>query len=237
MINVLICDDDIYTAKVLKKVIEEHPQVNEIYLAHDGQQAVDIVKKEDINLAFMDIDMPKLDGLEAAKIMMGFKEKLKVVFVTAFQDYAFDSYEIRAYDYILKPIDFTRVKENVENIIEESNGDKFDESLKENDILMIKDKQKYYMINMAEINYIEKDNKEVLIHTFEKTFKTRSGLNDIEKRLTRNFFRTHKSYIVNLKNVQEIEPYGDTSYVIYFKNTDESKNALITKDKIHLLKG
>ncbi|QNO13486.1 response regulator transcription factor [Alkalicella caledoniensis] len=237
MINVLICDDDIYTAKVLKKVIEEHPQVNEIFLAYDGQQAVDIVKKEDINLAFMDIDMPKLDGLEAAKIMMGLKENLKVVFVTAFQDYAFDSYEIRAYDYILKPIDFTRVKENVENIIEESNGDKFEESLKENDILMIKDKQKYYMINMAEINYIEKDNKEVLIHTFEKTHKTRSGLNDIEKRLTGNFFRTHKSYIVNLKNIQEIEPYGDTSYIIYFKNTDESKNALITKDKIHLLKG
>ena len=236
MINVLICDDDFYTGKVLKKVIEEHPQVKKIFMASDGEQAVDIVKKEDVNIAFMDIDMPKLDGLEAAKIMMGFKDNLKIVFVTAFQDYAFDSYEIRAYDYILKPIDFARVKENVERIIEESHGDKFEESLKENNILMIKEKQSYYIINMEEINYIEKDNKEVLIHTIEKSYKTRSGLSDIEKRLTGNFFRTHKSYIVNLRNIEKIEPYGDTSYIIYFKNTHESKNALITKDKIHLLK-
>lgn len=237
MISVLICDDDVYTGKVLKKVIEENPQVDKIFMASDGEQAVDIIKKEDVNVAFMDIDMPKLDGLEAAKILMGLKDNLKIVFITAFQDYAFDSYEIRAYDFILKPIDFNRVKENVERIIEESSGDKFEESLKNNDILMIKDKQSYYFINMGEINYIEKDNKEVLIHTLDKSYRTRSGLSDLEERLTGNFFRTHKSYIVNLKNIDKIEPYGDTSYIIYFKNTDDNKNALITKDKIHLLRG
>ncbi|MBM7616404.1 LytR/AlgR family response regulator transcription factor [Alkaliphilus hydrothermalis] len=237
MINILICDDDFYTGKVMKKVIEEHPQVKEIYLAKDGEEAVDIVKKYNIDLAFMDIDMPIMDGLEAAKLIKGLNENLKIVFVTAYQNYACESYEIRAYDYILKPIDFLRVKENLERIIEEHHGDKFEESLKENLILMIKDKQNYFLINMEEINYIEKDNKELIIHTHTKKFTTRASLGEIEKKLTSFFLRTHKSYIVNLKNIEKIEPYGDSSYVIFFKNTDETKNALITKDKIHLLKG
>ncbi|TCT15397.1 LytTR family two component transcriptional regulator [Natranaerovirga pectinivora] len=237
MINVLICDDDQYTVKVLKKVIEENPQVKEIHMAKDGEEALSIVKKNDIDVAFLDIDMPIMDGLEAAKLMMSFNSDIKIIFVTAFQDYAFNSYEMRAYDYILKPIDFSRVSENVERIIQESHSDKFEASLKDNDILMIKEKQDYIFVNMAEINYIEKDNKDLLVHTYDKSYTTRSNLGEIESKLPKNFFRTHKSYIVNLKNVSKIEPYGDSSYIIYFKETDESKNALITKDKIHLLKG
>jgi len=237
MINVLICDDDIYTGKVMKKVIEEHPQVKNIYIAKDGEEAVEVVRKYDVDLAFMDVDMPNMDGLEAAKIMIGINENIKIIFITAFQNYAYDSYEIRAYDYILKPIDFTRVKENLERIIEESHSDKFEESLKENKILMIKDKQNYFLINMEEINYIEKENKELIIHTYNKKYITRSSLTDIEKKLAPNFFRTHKSYIVNLKNIEKIEPYGDSSYIVFFKDTDETKNALITRDKMHLLRG
>lgn len=236
MINVLICDDDLYTSKVLKKVIEENDEVKEIYLAENGEEAVDAVKNNDIDLAFMDIDMPKLDGLEAAKMMISLDSDLKVVFITAFPEYACDSYDLRALDYILKPIDFHRVNENIERLIQQSHGEKFHDSLKENNILMIKDKQEYYFIKMEDINYIEKQDKQLIIHTKDKEYSTRMGLNEIEEKLNQNFFRAHKSYIVNLKNIEKIEPYGDSSYIIYFENTDKVKNALITKNNIHILR-
>ncbi|TAH59818.1 MAG: LytTR family transcriptional regulator, partial [Gottschalkiaceae bacterium] len=104
-----------------------------------------------------------------------------------------------------------------------------------NNLLIIKEKQDYHMINMPEINYIEKEHNLLVINTIDKKYYTNLTLSEIEKKLTSNFLRTHKSYIVNLKNIQRIEPYGDSSFIIYFKNTDELSNALITKEKMKLL--
>lgn len=235
MLNILICDDDIYTIRVLKKVIEETKGVKEIFLASNGEEAVEIVKNNDIDIAFMDIDMPIMDGLEAAKVMVSIEEDLKIVFITAYRDYAFDSYEVKALDYILKPIDFSRVKKNIERIMQEASASRQEKSLIPNSLLIIKEKQDYHMINMPEINYIEKEHNLLVINTIDKKYYTNLTLSEMEKRLTSNFLRTHKSYIVNLKNIQRIEPYGDSSFIIYFKNTDELSNALITKEKMKLL--
>lgn len=235
MFNVLICDDDIYTVRVLKKVIEENEEINEIFLAFNGEEAVEIVKNNNINLAFMDVDMPLMDGLEASKIMLSIDEDLKIVFITAYRDYACDSYEVKALDYILKPIDFSRVKSNMERIIALTTEAKQENTLISNDLLIIKEKQGYNLINMSEINYIEKEHNQLVVNVMDKKYYTNVTLSEMEKKLTSNFLRTHKSYIVNLKNIQRIEPYGDTSFIIYFKNTDELSNALITKEKMKLL--
>lgn len=235
MLNILICDDDNYTVRVLEKVIEETEGVKEIFLASNGEEAVEIVKNNDIDIVFMDIDMPIMDGLEAAKVMVSIEEDLKIVFITAYRDYACDSYEVKALDYILKPIDFSRVKKNIERIMKEASASRQEKTLIPNNLLIIKEKQDYHMINMPEINYIEKEHNLLVINTIDKKYYTNLTLSEMEKRLTSNFLRTHKSYIVNLKNIQRIEPYGDSSFIIYFKNTDELSNALITKEKMKLL--
>lgn len=235
MVNILICDDDIYTVRVLEKIIRVNDNINEIFVASNGEEAIEIVKNNDIDLAFMDVDMPIMDGLESSKIMLSIDGNLKIVFITAYRDYACDSYEIKAFDFILKPIDFGRVKDNIEKIIEITTDSKQENSLISNNLLIIKEKQDYHMINMTEINYIEKDHNLLVVNTLDRKYYTNLNLSEMEKRLTSNFLRTHKSYIVNLKNIQRIEPYGDTSFIIYFKNTDELSNALITKEKMKLL--
>lgn len=235
MVNILICDDDIYTVRVLEKIIRGNDNINEIFVASNGEEAIEIVKNNDIDLAFMDVDMPIMDGLESSKIMLSIDGNLKIVFITAYRDYACDSYEIKAFDFILKPIDFGRVKDNIEKIIEITTDSKQENSLISNNLLIIKEKQDYHMINMTEINYIEKDHNLLVVNTLDRKYYTNLNLSEMEKRLASNFLRTHKSYIVNLKNIQRIEPYGDTSFIIYFKNTDELSNALITKEKMKLL--
>ncbi|WP_425447397.1 LytR/AlgR family response regulator transcription factor [Dethiothermospora halolimnae] len=236
MISILICDDDIYTLRVLKKVIEENDSVKDIFMANNGEEALEIIKTYEVHLAFLDIDMPKMDGLEAAKIMKTINKDIEIVFITAFRHYALDSYEIRAFDYILKPIDFSRVKEDLQKILDKINEKGMTASLKDNDIIVIKNNEDYQIINMNEINYFEKDKKQLIIHTPNNRYITNMGLKEIEEKLSSAFLRTHKSYIVNLKNIHRISPYGTSSFIIFFKNTDENDNALITKNKIKFLK-
>lgn len=235
MLNILICDDDAYTARVLEKVVKENKDVGEVFIASNGLQALEIVKSQDIDVALMDIDMPIMDGLEAAKSMVSIKSSLKIIFITAHRDYAYDSYEVKAYDYILKPIDFSKVRDDIRKIAEEAKPAGEQKPIIPGDLLIIRDRQDYHIINMSEINYIEKEHNTLVVHTTDERFYTNTTLSEIEKKLTDDFLRTHRSYLVNLKNVQRIEPYGDSSYIIYFKDTDEFSNALITREKMRLL--
>lgn len=233
MIKVLVGDDDPYTLKVLGKLIGENRHVDEVFLASDGEMAYEIAKKEDIDLAFLDIDMPKLDGLECAKLISCSKEKVKIVFVTAYPDFALESYEVKALDYILKPIDFNRVFENIARALGEA--EKNNLMLKDKNLLMIKEKSDFHFIDLSDIQYIEKEEKDLVIHTALKSYRTRMQMKEIEENLSDDFIRSHKSYVVNIKNIKAFQAYTESSYLVLFKNMSESQNALITKDRLNQL--
>jgi len=236
MLKVLICDDDQYTLKVLEKVVSDIECVAEIFTATNGQEAVNIGIEKHIDLAILDIDMPVLDGIEAAKQLTQMYPKLKLIFATAYTDYAYESYTVNAVDYILKPIDFTILKSHIEKIFEELDSVVFESLVVDSGLFVVKHGSDYVFLNMDDINFIEKDKKQLLIHCKQGVYETNMRLLDVESKLKKNFYRTHKSYIVNLKNVDHMEPYGDTSYVVYFKEGDEMSTALITKNKLKIFK-
>lgn len=230
--NILICDDDIYTSKVLEKLILERPYVKNVVVGNSGPELLGLLKNQKYDVAFLDIDMPEMDGLILGKTLKNIQEDLEIVYVTAYKNYAFEAFSVKPYDYILKPIDYDEIYKILDHLHETK---KKTAVLPEN-MLLVKEKQNYIMIDLENLYFIEKDQKNLLFHCKDQTYTTRGQFQDIEEKLKDSFLRSHKSYIINLKKVHSIEAYGDTSYTVYFRDFESEKNALITKDKIHLLK-
>jgi two-component system LytT family response regulator len=230
--NILICDDDPYTTKALEKLISELTYVNELIVANSGQALLGQMKNTKFDVAFLDIDMPEMDGLLLGKTLKSIQEDMEIVYVTAYKNYAFEAFSVKPYDYILKPIDYDEIYKILENLYERSQK----KSNLPKNMLMVKEKQNYFMIDLQHLYFIEKDQKNLVFHCKDQTHTTRGQFQDIEEKLNGDFLRSHKSYIVNLKKIYSIEPFGDTSYTVYFKDFKPEKNALITKDKIHLLR-
>ncbi|MDR5658803.1 response regulator [Serpentinicella sp. ANB-PHB4] len=92
--NILICDDHKLTREMLKKVASQNPFASKIFTAKDGVQAVEVAKQERLNIAFLDIDMPNLNGIDAAKLISKVSSVTRFVFVTAHMEYAIDSFSV-----------------------------------------------------------------------------------------------------------------------------------------------
>ncbi len=228
MLNILVCDDDNYTVRLLKKIISQNEFVSNVYEATDGESAIEVAASHSIEIAFLDIDMPNVNGLDAAKAIKAINKDTEIVFVTAYRDYAIDSYDVKALDYILKPVDFSRVSQNIDAIIKKQQ--KKPNTIKPQTSIMIRDKNEYHMIELSQILFFEKQKNKLIIKLRGKEYEANLTLTEVLDLLDSNFVRSHKSYIINLNNVNRMELYGDTSYIVYFNDTDPSISALMTKE-------
>ncbi|WP_165916394.1 LytR/AlgR family response regulator transcription factor [Marinisporobacter balticus] len=229
--NILICDDDQYTRKMLGKIISQNPFIDKVFTAEDGVQAVDIIKKESVDIALMDIGMPNLDGIDAAKIMSKLSSKTRFVFITAYMEHAIESFSVHPYDYLLKPIDISKFKDTLNNLITISM-----DNLKENGIdkIIIKDKIKISVIPLEDILYFEKVSRDVSVYTNKEIYTLDKTLAELENKLNSNFFRVHQSFIINIEKIKTIKNMGNRSYQIEFIGS--KKVALMSRYKFEELK-
>ncbi len=227
--NVLICDDDNYVRKMLEKVVSENANVNKVFMAGDGLDAVRVAGSNHIDVALLDIDMPNLDGLESAKIIKKAASNIEFIFITGYMEYAIDSFCVHPYDYILKPIDIDRLNEVLDEIGENRKTQKEKES-KEVKKFSVKKGQEMVLIPLDEILFFERANREVWLNTRDEAFKVNKSLMDIENDLPGNIFlRTHKSFIVNKNKIKKINVVGNKSFQIQFFYSD--KDAVLSRHK------
>ncbi|MCG8483201.1 MAG: LytTR family DNA-binding domain-containing protein [Clostridia bacterium] len=228
--NVLICDDDKYVRKMLEKILSQNKYVNKIYMASDGLDAVKVIGNNPVDLALLDIDMPNLDGLEAAKIMKKTAPNMEFVFITGYMEYAIDSFCVHPYDYILKPIDVERLEEVIKELYDKVN----------NNVHVEKKQMKKYrvqkgshiaLIPLEDILYFEKSNREVLLNTRDEAYHISKTLLEVENDLPDNdmFVRTHKSFIVNMDKIKKINVVGNRSFQITFLHSN--KEAVLSRHK------
>ncbi len=231
-LKTLIVDDDEGMQLVLKKFIEKVDGYEVSGIAANGEAALKMVETVKPHVVFLDIEMPILGGVGCAKKIMDINPKIKIIFATAFQEYMPDAFELYAYDYIIKPFNFGRIQKTLNRIKElltqpneiVSNNNKYTRSL---DKIIIKNKDGVSFVNMDEIILIQRENRSTVVYTNDERYVTSEGLSEIEARLNKElFFRSHKSYIINLSMIHKIYPYGRWTYIVKFKNTD--KDALIT---------
>lgn len=208
MINIGICDDELhYRSKIkdiLKEILSSFPIDYRIYEFSSGEELLNIYPKN-LDILIMDIQMKIINGMDTARKIRAFDEKLEIIFMTSFVEFMQEGYEVKAYRYILKPINERKISKNILPCINEI-------MKKRNNYLTINVKNYVDRIKIDSIIYIETDRPNILIYTHDNMYTTKMGISKIEKILSEyGFFRCHNSYIVNLKLVESMN--GNTVLV------------------------
>ena len=205
-IKCIAIDDEPLALKQISAYIEKTPFLECVALCNSAFDAMDFLANNDVDLMFVDINMPDLNGMDFVKSLV---EKPQVIFTTAYSEYALEGFQVDALDYILKPISydiFLKAATKAKNW--------FDLNQKQpeiiqttSDYLFVKSEYKLIRILLSDIKYIESANEYIQIHlTNEEPVTTLIRLKAMEEQLPKNkFMRVHRSFIVNLDQVKVIE--------------------------------
>ncbi|MBM7570714.1 LytR/AlgR family response regulator transcription factor [Aquibacillus albus] len=228
-LSVIVAEDHPYSLEIISDFTKQFPGIKVIEHAKDGEELVykTIIHKPDI--AIVDINMPKKDGLTAIKECLQHSPNLKVIFVTAYSEYATDAFDINAIDYVVKPVTIDRLFRALEN----AKVSIYSQHSSHSKRLYVRQGANHHYIPKEELLFLEKVQHKVLIHTTNKTFETQETLESYMEKLDADFYRSHRSYIINLSMLNYIEPSGNT-YLAYFDNYDS--HAFIAKTQLNNIK-
>lgn len=224
MLKVAICDDENNERQSISHMIDRALNLsNKEYKLFEFSSAEELMSSKCyFDMYFLDIKMDKLTGIEAAKKIRLTNEKAVIIFITGLKDYVFDAFDVKAFHYILKPVNEEKLKEILYSALME-----FD---KKDKFIIAKTIRQLTKILLKDIIYIEAENRKVKVHTTYDIIEYYYKLSDIERELYGdNFFRCHKSYIVNLKYVHSYDNTFITLknfekiYISKYKLSDFSK--------------
>ena len=201
-INCLIVDDEPLSQDVLKDFVDACPELKLSGICGNALEAGNTIKQEEIDLLFLDINMPLLSGISFIK---GLANPPLVVFVTAYPEFALEGFEVDAVDYLLKPVSFERFRKAVNRVIDRLESRQNVLNNEQNHILLRADK-KNYLVNFDEIIYLEGMGDYVKFVLEDKKLMVHGTMKDFLSQLPETLFqRIHKSYAINLKKVNYIE--------------------------------
>jgi len=241
-IRILIADDDPGMRMIVRKLIERASDYVLVGEASDGEELLKLFDETRPEVVFMDVEMPGMTGVECARLIQDRNPKTIMVFATAHEEYMADAFEVYAFDYLVKPFRMERAM-NTLNLIRQRLREKENPAaagtqpirLRASAKLMIRHREGVSFLNMEEILLVQREERTTVIYMADGTrLVVGDTLGEMEERLPQGmFFRTHKSYIVNLNYIESISPYGRWTYVIRIRGTQQ--DALITHEKFEEL--
>ncbi|NMO95046.1 LytR/AlgR family response regulator transcription factor [Paenibacillus lemnae] len=227
MIRVIIADEQKNDMERIKFYIDNSPGFHIVDTCINEEELIDSVIKNQPHLILLETRLPGMNGIEAMRSCMNIQRDLLCIFITSYDEYAVEAFELAAVDYILKPVEKKRIYRALEKA-----GKRF-ESQQESFLLQrltIKDGQNSYYIRFDHILFIEKIGKKCHILTKDKMYHTTDTIENLLGQLPgRQFFLSHRSYIVNLNWISGISSESQT-YLAYFHHT--TKYAHVSKLKI-----
>lgn len=242
-LKVFIVEDEVPAQKLLEQWILTIPELVLSGNYSDGFSALKAIQAEGPDLVFLDIEMPKLNGLEILELL---DNPPQIIFTTAYHEYAVKAFELAAVDYLLKPYTLDRFKKAVDKALDahekpglnvkEAISEFQDARLKQVNIerIVVKDGVEIHIIPIYEILVIEALDDYVMIHTKEKKYLKLGVLRYFEEGLpAREFVRVHRSFIVNVTAISKIENYSKDSYQIILSN---GKNVKVSRSGLALLR-
>ncbi|WP_042355894.1 LytR/AlgR family response regulator transcription factor [Bacillus rubiinfantis] len=221
-IRVLIVDDEPYSRDELKHLIAAYPFIQVIDEAESGEAAVMKVLRLQPDVVFLDVEMPRMNGMLTAKSFKELKKAPLVVFTTAYPQFAVEAFRYDAVDYLLKPYDEDQLQEAIERLAEKISTVKEQESGKSAGKLAVEVDGEIFYLEPRELLYIVRNEKLTKIVTKNEEFETKTPLKDLESRLLGyGFFRIHKSFLVNLEYVTKLTPWFNGAYQLEIEGRKE----------------
>ena len=228
----MIAEDEFLAREELQYLLEKESDFTLLPSAESGEQLLELYFEYRPDVVFLDIEMPGITGVEVAKqITASTNEAPLFVFTTAYDSYAVDAFEIEALDYLLKPFDQVRLQQTLERIraklqseqVERKDTIESKNASQASNKLLVDDGEKMMVISPESIYYAVPSQRMLEIHTENEVIESKMTLQELEKKLTdRAFFRTHRSYLVNLNHILEITPWFNGAYNITLKNKDRT---------------
>jgi two-component system, LytTR family, response regulator len=227
----VILDDEPLAVELITRYIDDTENLTLAFAGTNAFEAIQFIQKNEVDIIFLDMQMPELTGIQVLKII---GNNYKVIFTTAYTDYALDGYEYNITDYLLKPISYERFLKAIQKI-ETNNAAVVKNSSAEDDFIFIKSDSKMIKINLKEILFIEGLKDYISIQTEKEKLITLQNLKTFEQHLSaQQFMRVHKSYIVALNKIDTVErnrifignypiPIGETYRDIFLKRIEGNK--------------
>lgn len=213
----IIIDDERLALEELEYQLLSFSEIKVQATFTDPVPALDYIRANRPDIVFIDIQMPQLSGLSFAKICDEENLAAKIIFVTAHSEFGAKSYEVNAYDYLTKPVSTLRLEKLIKKLTSEKNAS----MSKTTERIIVKDKGRYKAIKLSDIAYFRADDKRVEVITEKGKYFTETTMAILETKLcAQDFFKAHRSYIINLNYVDIIEP-TEKSFLIKLRGCDE----------------
>lgn len=236
MYKTVIIDDEVPAIDELIYHLSKDKQFKIVKTITDPQQGILEVLNIEPDVIFLDIDMPQIKGYTLAEIINKMPNAPLIIFVTAHDEFAVKAFEVNATDYILKPINEERFKVllvKIRNILGKRKMEK------SNTRVPLWNGDKIALVDVDDIYFITNNEKELIIQTNTQIFYKKDTLSNFLEELPNQFFRSHRNYIINLNNIEEIIPWFNNTYTVKFPKFSEQlpvsrRNIKEFKEKLDL---
>lgn len=219
MLNALIVEDEYLAREELSFMIREHSTINVLASVEDGLEAFRFLQEHEVDVIFLDINIPSIDGLLLAKNLRKSSRPPLIVFVTAYKEFAVEAFELEAFDYILKPYNEPRIINLLHKLENQAAqpAPPAPASVQPAPVRTVNlNKGESIIVTPCEdIYYAEADEKLTWVYTASDRFMMSMTLSEFIARLpAEGFFRCHRSYCVNIQKIREIAPWFNSTYLL-----------------------
>jgi two-component system LytT family response regulator len=248
-IRVLVTDDEPIARRRIRRFLRAESNVEVIGEASNGREAIEAIRQHNPDLVFLDVQMPGMDGFEVVENLE--RTKLPaVVFVTAHDAHALRAFEIHALDFLLKPFDQTRFEKALERArghLSQTTGPVLDSRLvtlleelheerKYSERLIVKSSGRVFFVRTEEIDWVEASGNYVKIHTKSDAHLLRESMKNMEAKLDpKTFVRIHRSAIVNIDHIKELEPWFHGEYIVIMRDGTRLTASRVFSDRLSAL--
>ncbi|KJG11945.1 LytR/AlgR family response regulator transcription factor [Photobacterium iliopiscarium] len=223
-LNALIVEDEYLAREELTYLVEKHSIINIVAAFDDGLDAFKFLQSNKVDIVFLDINVPSIDGMLLARNIAQFSHKPQIVFTTAYKEYAVDAFELEAVDYLLKPLNEQRIIGLLAKLqvrAQEKKPPQIATNTRSQSINLMLNNH-IHVTAIHDICCAIAHEKVTHVYTTEGCFVAPMTISELMLRLpVSDFFRCHRSYCININNVKEIIPWVNSTYMIKMDHVDQ----------------